>query len=346
MTSIGPRTPRRRWTVVGCLLVAAVIVAAAAVSTTRGDPEPGGPQEAVRAERGPAGSTPPPIQPQAELVSAPTRLIAVGDIACDPRDEDFNGGVGRNGRCRHAAVAHLVRRADPSGILVLGDSQYDEGKIKQYRASYDESWGRFLPKTYPVPGNHEYYTPRASGYFRYFGARASPDGRSYYAFNIGGWLVLGLNSNCDLIRCNRRSAQGRWLEQTLSGWDGDCTLAFMHHPRFSSGPHGDEPMVRPLWRQLVRHSVDAVLAGHDHTYERFSPRDVTGDHNADSGIRSFVSGLGGATRYPFGSREPGSRFRFNRRYGVLELGLAHGSYSWRFLALGGRTFDAGSDTCT
>src|SRR4051812_8987197 len=146
--------------------------------------------------------------------AAPPVGAAVGDIACDPRDPNFNDGAGTADRCRQSATADVVARG-PAGdnssafaaVLTLGDEQYDCGSPANFSASYDQAWGRFGALVWPVPGNHEYKgwsqfggsgcQADGSGYYDYFGARASGvNGKGYYSFDIGAWHVIALNSNC------------------------------------------------------------------------------------------------------------------------------------------------------
>jgi hypothetical protein len=110
-------------------------------------------------------------------------IMAAGDMACDPTSPHFNGGEGDNGFCQEKATSDLVVKAHPDAVLVLGDQQYEDGTLADYLQSYDPTWGRFKAITYPVPGNHDYQTPGATGYFDYFGARAAAPG-GYYSFDI------------------------------------------------------------------------------------------------------------------------------------------------------------------
>ncbi len=64
-----------------------------------------------------------------------------------------------------AAVADTV---DPARVLMLGDNAYPNGSASDYASFYNPNWGRFKTKTSPVPGNHEYQTANATGYFGYF----------------------------------------------------------------------------------------------------------------------------------------------------------------------------------
>ena len=150
--------------------------------------------------------------------------------------------------------------------------------------------------------------------------------------------MIVLNSNCDKIRgCERGSQQWRWLQADLVAHPSHCTLAYWHHPRFSSGLHGSNVAYAPLWELLANAKADLVLEGHDHDYERFAPL---------RGIRSFVVGTGGRSHYPTLLPRRGSVVRNSSTYGVLKLTLRPAGYDWAFLPVAGGTFrDTGTATC-
>jgi hypothetical protein len=263
------------------------------------------------------------------------RVAASGDIACPPRSE-----ITRTA-CRQRATARLIAGHHVNAVIPLGDTQYETGLLADYRASYAKSWGRLRGISYPVVGNHEYRRPGASGFFTYFKARV-PNDRGWYAVNLGRWRLYVLNTNCGFVDCGR---QRSWLERDLNRHPRACSMAAMHHPRFSSGgEHGDSHVAARFWPVLDRHQVDVVLAGHDHDYERFAPRHSSGAVAA-TGMRSFVSGLGGRSLYPFGRIEPSSRARVNHTFGVLFLTLRDQGYSWNFTSVAGRVLDSGSADC-
>jgi hypothetical protein len=254
----------------------------------------------------------------------PVTLLAAGDIATCGQSGD-------------EATAALLDRL-PGTILVLGDTVYERGTDAEYANCYAPSWGRHLARTRAVVGNHEYGVPGAAGYFRYFGKRAGPRRAGYYSFRVGAWTIVVLNSNCGPAGgCQTGSPQQRWLAAVLARSRTPCTLAAMHHPRFSSGLHGSDPTVADLWRTLVRARADVVLSGHDHHYERFAQQ---------GGVRAFVVGTGGRTLYPTFLPKPRSQVIHARSHGVLELRLAADRYSWRFVPVAGSSFrDSGSTRC-
>ncbi len=274
-----------------------------------------------------------PVPSRLDAVPGPT-VVAVGDIACDA------GKAVTATKCRHAATARLARSYDPVALLALGDLQYEDGSLRQFRASYDLTWGDLKAVTRPVPGNHEYRTPRASGYYAYFRGRTPPH-PGYYAFDVGSWRVYALNSNCHYLDC---VAQLRWFERDMAVHRRRCTAVLTHHPRHSSGEHGSHGYLEPMWRAAHRHGTDLALAGHDHHYERFARIGASGEPTPD-GILSFVAGTGGKSLYAIEDVLPGSAYRYNRTAGVLALRLGTGRFAWEFRTVGGMVVDAGARRC-
>ncbi|HJR98090.1 MAG TPA: metallophosphoesterase [Actinomycetota bacterium] len=257
-------------------------------------------------------------------------IMAAGDIAAP--------GEPSRGQRQTAA---LIGRRRFTALLPLGDTQYDDGLIGDYRASYDPTWGRFLKKTHPVPGNHEYHSD-ARGYFRYFGKRAHRTHGGYYSFDLGRWHLIALNSSHG---GEPSQAQLRWLRRDLRRNLDRCELAYWHHPRFSSGTlHGSDPDMAPFWRALHAQGVDVVLNGHEHHYERFA-RSLPGGRPSANGIRGFVVGTGGnGGNSPFGDALRGSRKRI-KGLGLIRMQLRASSYSWRFVRVDGTVADRGSTAC-
>jgi len=272
----------------------------------------------VRATRGPRGRS-----------AADPMVVAAGDIA-------MPGGHQR-------LTSDRVLELDPDRVLVLGDNQYRNGELGEYRSFYDPTWGRFKASTRPVPGNHEYETVGAAGYFAYFGRAARPKGRSYYSFDLGGWHLIALNSSIDH---GLGSAQERWLRADLVATGKRCILAYWHFPRFSSGAHqGNWGSLGALWTDLYDARADVVLSAHEHSYERFARQTPWAEANRQ-GIRQFVVGTGGADLLGFAAHQPNSQVRIGNVHGVLELVLHPASYDWRFVSEDGAVLDKGvSVTC-
>jgi hypothetical protein len=261
-------------------------------------------------------------------------VVAAGDIACSPGERVTAT------TCQAAATARLARSFGPRVVLPLGDLQYEDGGLADFKGSYARTWGRFNALSRPVPGNHDYHRIGASGYFTYLRQRTAPPG--YYAFDVNGWRMYALNSNCSDVSC---AAEATWLNQDMTAHPRTCSAIFMHHPRYSSGAeHGDSPQVRPLWQVAFNHHADLALAGHDHIYERFRAMDANG-HITRGGIVSFVVGTGGKSLYAKGPRHVGSVVFANHRAGVIALRLGARRFAWRFKTIAGRTVDAGIRPC-
>jgi hypothetical protein len=255
-------------------------------------------------------------------------LIAAGDI----------------GQCSDAGPFLTARLLDRIGgaILAVGDLAYERGTAAEFRDCFDRSWGRHRGRLHPVPGNHEYASPGAAPYFRYFGAAAAPPG-GYYSFDIGTWHIVALNSN---IEAAPGSPQERWLADDLQQVPADrCILAFFHHTYMTSGYHGRTRALSALVADLYRNGVSMVVTGHDHHYERFAALDRDGTLDKAHGARWFVAGTGGARLYPVPLRVAGSEAAA-AVWGVLGLELRDGGYAWEFVpAEPGAFRDAGSDRC-
>jgi hypothetical protein len=257
-------------------------------------------------------------------------LVGAGDIAaCNSSGDE--------------ATAALLD--DIAGtVFTAGDNAYDFGTPIEFQKCYDPSWGRHRQRTRPSAGNHDYATPGAAGYFAYFGAAAGPPGQGYYSYDRAGWHVVVIESNRQTLLDD--PVQQAWLRQDLASHPARCTLAYWHHPRFSSGTtHGSDPNMEDIWQILYDAGADVVVAGHEHNYERFAPQSPQGAPDAGRGIRQFVVGTGGRSLYPFGAPIANSEFRYNADYGVLKLVLRARDYSWEFINTTRTVVDRGRDAC-
>jgi acid phosphatase type 7 len=285
----------------------------------------------------PARTTPssspatPTVSPASPSADDPV-LVGAGDIGvCSRKDDE--------------ATAKLLDDI-PGTVFAAGDNAYEKGTTEQYDECYQPAWGRHFARTRAVPGNHEYETPDAAGYKEYFGENSlGPDGETWYSFDLGTWHVVMLDSNCDDVACGVDSDQGRWLAADLAASDARCTLAIWHHPRFSSGFHGNDRDVDPFWEILYDAGADLVVNGHDHDYERFAPMNPDGDEDRSRGMRQFVAGTGGAVLRPFEQIVPNSELRYVASHGVFKLMLHDGSYEWQFIPTKGDFSDRGSASC-
>ncbi|MDP3911066.1 MAG: metallophosphoesterase [Gemmatimonadales bacterium] len=265
----------------------------------------------------------------AGIVVTPPVLIGAGDIAvCGSNQNDD-------------ATARLLDSI-PGIVFTAGDNAYQDGSFEDFSLCYDPTWGRHKNRTRPSPGNHDYHTLGATGYFNYFGVLAGDSGVGYYRYQLGSWSVFSLNSNISMAA---GSPQEQWLRDQLSVLRTPCSVAYWHHPRFSSGEHGNTVAAQPLWQALYDAGADVIIAGHDHTYERFAPQSPTGALDSATGIRQFVAGTGGPALYAFPTPAPNSEFRQNTTHGVLKLTLHATSYDWEFIATDAAVMDSGSGAC-
>lgn len=264
----------------------------------------------------------------AAVAAAPVVAYAAGDI----------GDCGTRGAAETAALIG----ADAQVVFAVGDLAYPSGSREEFRNCYEPAWGKFRDRLLPVPGNHDYRTAAAAGYFGWFGSDiAGTAAKSYYRRDLPHWRILALDSN---LSGAAAAAQLAWLAAELAEPRPACTLALMHHPRFSSGMHGDSPHVDALWRALASQRTAILLTAHDHHFERFAPMGADGMRRPE-GTRSFVVGAGGARPYPVESAREGSEFRDQGRWGMLRLELGEGRYRWQYRVAGGALIDEGGSEC-
>jgi len=283
------------------------------------------------------------------------RVAAAGDIACAPP------AVRTSSSCHHQATANLLAAGDYDAVVPVGDLQYECGQASAYTAVYDPSWGQFKSKTRPVHGDHEYTspggcsTPGSSGYYGYFEGAASPNQpdcvsacQGYYSYELGTWHVVVLNTDCGQVggSCGSTSPEGRWLKADLTAHPAQCILAFWHLPRWNY-PGSLSGSSSYFATALYAAGAEVVVSGNNHFYAKFRPQTPGGAHDPVNGIRQFIVGTGGKSLHSFsGPPEPDVEVSQNTTYGILELTLHPGSYSWRFVPEAGRTFtDAGTNDC-
>ena len=256
-----------------------------------------------------------------------TVLLAAGDIG-------LCGSLG-------AAQTGQMLSELAGTILAVGDLAYPHGSAADFTSCYDPVWGPHKGRTMPAPGNHEYETAGAQAYFDYFGSAAGPAGLGYYSFKAGDWLVLSLNSN---VPFGSTTAQAQWIRSELEASTAPCTLAYFHHPLYSSGPNGDNARLAGLWQLLYDRGVDVIVSAHEHLYERYAPMAPDGQRNDLRGIRQFVVGTGGAALYSIERLHPSSEAQ-RISHGLLKLTLSAQGYQWEFLQVNGTVGDSGADVC-
>jgi hypothetical protein len=274
----------------------------------------------VMADQPPPPPPPPPVPAESAAV-----LVAAGDIAgCTSGYHDDQ------------TAELMLALPSSASVVTLGDNAYPDGTSSDYSQCYAPTWGQFKSRTFPSPGNHDYHTAGAPGYFGYFESRAPAP---YYSYDLGSWHLVSLNSEVGI------AAQSDWLAKDLRAHPAKCTLAYWHKPLFTTGKHSPATETRPLWDTLYRYNADLVLVGHNHHYERWDAVRPDGTPDLARGIREFVVGTGGAnTLYDFTRTSPNSLARY-KGYGVLKLTLEPTTYSWIFLPISGSYSDSGTQDC-
>jgi hypothetical protein len=289
------------------------------------------------------GSTPATAEPSPTPTPIPTPvpdpiLVGAGDIAlCGSGGDEATAQL----------LDAIFSGGAPGNVFTAGDNAYNSGTASEFADCYDPTWGRHKAMTKPAPGNHDYLTASASGYFGYFGAAAGDPSKGYYSYNLGSWHIIVVNSNCSEVGgCGAGSPQEQWLRADLAANPAACTLAYWHHPRFSSGLHGSSTLTQAIWQALYDYDAEVVINGHDHDYERFAPQDPDGAPDPEGGIRQFVVGIGGKSHYSFGVPIANSEVRNGDTYGVLKMTLHSTSFDWEFVPVTGMPFsDSGSQPC-
>jgi hypothetical protein len=296
-----------------------------------------------------ADITPAPANAPAELVAltGASVMIGVGDIAI----------CGTTGDERTAHIVDSLLRADSVAkvddvVFTLGDNTYPDGSASSFAVCFAESWGdsnkRILKKIRPAPGNHEHLSNRAAPYYQYFGDKAGSPRKGYYSYDVGEWHVVVINSEIivnGVFNAAEKKEQIDWLENDLKT-SKPCTMAYFHHPRYSSGSHGNNTQIQPLWEILHKGGVDLVMAGHDHHYERFGPMNAYGIADTAKGMVSYVVGTGGAPLSGFRTTlAPSSAYRIQGYFGVLKLTLGKGAFNAAFIDVNGRVWDPYPGKC-
>jgi len=294
--------------------------------------------------------TPPPAGASARQValSGASVMVGAGDIASCSQDNDRLTAILVDSVLRADSVEKVTDAA-----FTLGDNVYESGTASEFRDCFTPTWGdpakRIMKKLHPTPGNHEYYSPSANPYYTYFGALAGERGKGYYSYDVGTWHVAVLNSEMFVDRgftTAERNAQLAWLGKDLTDHPVACTLAYFHHPRFSSGYHGSDASLVPVWRILYDHNVDLVLNGHDHDYERFRPQTPDGMLDTLRGIPEIIAGTGGEELRGFGGIVVrNSAMQIEGHAGVLILTLGSAEYRAVFLATNGGIWDPSGGKC-
>ncbi len=247
------------------------------------------------------------------------------------------------------ATSDLIVNINPVAVFTAGDNAYSNGTLSEFNTRYDPNWGRFKSKTKPTPGNHEYGTANATGYFDYFNGSGVQTGlagdrsKGYYSWDVGDWHFVALNT---MSGGTISSTQLAWLKQDLAANTKPCTAAYFHHPRWSTGNYTGYSGVQSAYTELYAAKADLILVGHDHNYQRSRKINASGAVAAD-GFRQILVGTGGRDFYPLGAANTTiAEVRNADTWGVLKLTLSATDYVADFVPVAGRTFtDRVTGTC-
>ena len=241
-------------------------------------------------------------------------------------------------------VARLVKTWQPMFVLTLGDNNYPVGSaatidrnigqfyhefIGGYRGRYGA--GAVTNRFFPCLGNHDWLATNAQPYLDYF---TLPGNERYYTFRRGPVEFFCLDSDKkEPDGTSPDSTQGRWLRQQLTNSTAAWKLVYFHHAPFSSGVvHGTHTgeTARMNW-PFREWGASAVLAGHDHVYERIHI----------NGLVYFVNGLGGDSKDKFHTTPvAGSTVRYSADFGAMLVNAAETSILFRFFNRYGTQLDS------
>ncbi len=150
--------------------------------------------------------------------------------------------------------------------------------------------------------------------------------------------------------CQPGSEEIAWLDADLAASPAQCTVAYMHHPYYSSASSSARqyPELRTIYQILYNHGVELYFAGHEHYYQRFYPQDPDSNRDDARGITAIGVGTGGGTLAgtSSGATYKNQAVKIAQTFGVLKLVLHQSSYDFQFLPAPGYTAtDFGSGTC-
>ena len=287
--------------------------------------------------------SPTPILPTASA-SPPTETALPAEtlastLTPQPRSVKFAviGDYGMDNSAE-ADVAALIRGWQPDFVITTGDNNYPSGaadtidvNIGKYFHDYIFPYvgtygsGADVNRFFPTLGNHDWYTKDAQPYLDYF---TLPGSERYYDFVWGSVHFFALDSDeHEPDGVNAGSIQAAWLRQGLTASASPWNIVYMHYPPYSSGSHGSTD-----WMQwpFAAWGAYALLAGHDHLYERLLM----------DGIPYFTNGAGGAGLYNFVTILPQSQFRYNANYGAMRVTASETEMLFEFFSRVGDLVDS------
>lgn len=260
----------------------------------------------------------------------PTVIVAVGDIACSTRQR--NSG---KYDCKDGEVAALTESMNPDAVLALGDIQYPQHHPDDFKYNFMLHWRRLIDRIHPIAGNHEYDMNGASGFFQSWNSIPKT---GYYSFDIDAdWRIVAINTNdeCSYVWCKKGSDQYVWLEEELQNNRDKCIIVIGHHPRYSSGAHGDTPAISDTYDLMMQYGVEAYISGHDHHYERIG-----------SPVPQYVVGTGGKDLRTVGRTVANSEFVTGKHHGILLMSIKGKTIDASFVSINREVMDSHSLTCS
>ncbi len=313
----------------GPRVAAVILLVAGAVLVAALDREGGGSssEPAVGAQGGAAGA-------KARSAYLGPKDGGGGWVRSRPKPNSVVWAVGdaADGGPASRAVAAMIAPQRVDRLLYLGDV-YSSGTVAEFGAFYRPLYGGYDRIAAPTIGNHEWANV-ATGYAPYWTAARGTPPPFWYAFAASGWQLVSLNSNAPVASSPE---QLTWLRRMIERTTryGNCRIAFMHHPVYSAGLHGDVPSVQPILAELRGHAT-IVLSGHDHDMQRLGPID---------GITQLISGSGGSSLYPVNGADPRLAFFDDTHHGATRLKLRPDRAVVSFVASDGSVLDRSAVSC-
>jgi 3',5'-cyclic AMP phosphodiesterase CpdA len=278
--------------------------------------------------------TPKPITLTGLLVSVVTAgIIAAAQDVTLPRKAGSlkfavigDTGTGDSHQNRVAKVFANARHTFPyEFVLMVGDNIYGADNPRDYEKKFEIPYKPVLDagiKFYAALGNHD-----------------SPNQRLYKPFNMNGQRFYSFKPK-DGVRFFALDSnymdppQLAWIEKELKASGSDWKIAFFHHPLYSSGErHGSDTALKDQLEPLfVKYSVDLVLTGHDHVYERLKPQ---------KGIQYFVVGNSAKLRKGDLENIGITAKGFDTGYGFMLAELDGDQMHFQAISDQGKTIDAG-----
>ena len=239
------------------------------------------------------------------------------------------------------AVSEIIKSWYVDFVVTTGDNNYPTGSAATINQNIGQYYCPFIRnpdapanqrcnaglstnRFYPTPGNHDWdSTPGLVPYLNYFTLPNSAGNERYYTATWGHVQFFGVDSDPrEPSGITSNSTQGNWFRNQLGASEARWKVVAMHHPPYSSASsHGSTPALQWPYQAW---GASAVLAGHDHTYERI----------IRNGFPYFVNGLGGAPRYGFGTPIQGSEARYNANWGAMYVEATTSYLYFAFLDIG------------